>query len=100
MLLSDIQSSDFVPCLHEIFRVSLEGLQPIDLELVEVQELGEPQGPTNRKPFVLHFLGPVSDQYLVQHSYALRHERLGTLEIFLVPLGPQGGRMQYEAIFT
>lgn len=100
MLLDEIQSTDFVPCLHQTFRICLEGIDPIDLELVEVQELGEPQGPSPRRPFALHFLGPVSNQYLVQHIYPLEHEQLGVLEIFLVPLGPQEGRMQYEAIFT
>jgi hypothetical protein len=31
--------------------------------------------------------------------YRLEHPELGVLDIFLVPLGPEEGRMRYEAIF-
>jgi len=37
---------------------------------------------------------------LPQRTYDLVHPELGTLQIFIVPLGPQGGEMRYEAIFT
>jgi hypothetical protein len=89
MLLSEIQSTDFVPCLHQTFRICLEGLDPIDLELVEVQELGEPQGPSPRRPFALHFLGPVSHQYLVQHIYPLEHEQWECWRSFLCRSAPK-----------
>jgi hypothetical protein len=98
--LDQLQSSDFSPYLNQIFSVQLDGIEPIGLELVLVTEGGKAFRPGARQPFSLHFLGPVSSQYLAQHMYRLEHPELGALEIFLVPLGPQEGRMRYEAIFS
>ena len=95
-----LQSTDFLPYLNQSFRIGGEDMTPIDLELVRVTEVGEPHEPGSRTPFSLLFLGPVSNLYLRQHIYRLEHEALGSLEIFLVPLGPERGRMRYEAIFN
>ena len=35
-----------------------------------------------------------------QRIYPLVHETLGSLELFIVPIGPREGGMVYEAIFT
>jgi hypothetical protein len=70
------------------------------LELARVTGPGQTSGGEARQAFSLLFLGPLSPQYLVQHTYRLEHEQMGTLEIFLVPLGPENGRMRYEAIFN
>ena len=99
-MLDKLQKDDFIPHLHEIFQIRLDGTEPIDLELVSVTALSQTPGPRRRQPFSLHFLGPVSTQYLVQHIYALEHPQMGDLAMFIVPLGPEGGRMRYEAIFT
>lgn len=101
-MLDRLTSADFKPYINQTFTVPLEGVEPIALELANVAELGsggaEP-GP-RRRPFSLLFLGPVSRRYLLQHIYRLEHEQLGALDLFLVPLGPEGGRMRYEAIFN
>jgi hypothetical protein len=98
--LEQLQSSDFMPHLNQTFTVRLEGLEPIKLELVAVTERGTGGQPGGRQPFSLLFLGPVSSQYLFQHTFRLEHPEMGALDIFLVPLGPQEGRMRYEAIFN
>ena len=95
-----LSSSDLVPYLNQMFRVRLEGIEPIDLELVSMTELGEVPSTEHRRPFSLIFLGPISSQYLVQHIYRLEHPQMGMLDLFLVPLGPEQGRMRYEAIFN
>lgn len=67
------------------------------LKLVSVERLGEaPDG--HREPFSLLFEGR-DDQLLPQQTHALRHEGLGDVDIFLVPLGPTAGAMRYEAVF-
>ena len=91
---------DFVPYLNQAFTIRLEGLDPIELELVSASSFAETNLPSERQPFGLLFLGPVSHQYLLQHTYRLEHPEWGTHDLFLVPLGPQDGRMRYEAIFT
>lgn len=99
-MLDKLQSSDFIPTLHEVFRVRLDGTEPVELELARVTEAGQRPKPEARAPFSLTFLGPVSPHYLVQHTYRLEHEHMDALDLFLVPLGFEEGRMQYEAIFT
>ncbi|CAG0931220.1 hypothetical protein TFLX_02044 [Thermoflexales bacterium] len=101
-MLDQLTSTDLAAHVHEMFRIQLEGVQPIDLELNAVTDLNPATavGPEGRRPFSIEFLGPISSQYLLQHIYRLEHAQLGVLEIFLVPLGPQQGRMRYEAIFT
>lgn len=100
--LDQLQSSDFSPYLNDTFSIRLdaEAIGPIDLELVSVTEAGPRSKPEARTPFSLHFLGPVSSQYLIQRTYCLENEKMGVLELFIVPLGPERGRMRYEAILT
>ncbi len=97
-----LQSADFQSQVDQIFaiRLDLDGATTVDLQLVSVKELGATTGTGTRAPFSLQFLGPVSQQYLQQHTYQMVNEKLGELDIFIVPLGAEAGRMRYEAIFT
>ena len=99
-MLDKLQGADFLPNLNTTFRVRLDGFEPIDLELAQVNELGSGSMSGVRTPFSLLFLGPVSTQYLLQHTYRLEHEHMGVMDLFIVPLGLEKGRMRYEAIFT
>ncbi len=99
-MLDQLRCADFAPLVGEAFQVQLEDLAPIPLRLVSATETGASRTLEQRPPFSLMFLGPESQQYLRQGTYRLGHERMPGLELFLVPLGPQAGRMQYEAIFA
>jgi hypothetical protein len=99
-MLDKLQHTDFIPYLNQAFSIHLDGMEPIELELVNITEADPRSGSEVRQPFSLQFLGPVSNQFLVQHIYRLEHEQMGVLDLFLVPLGPEHGRMRYEAIFT
>jgi len=66
------------------------------LQLHEVSDLVEGHG---TRSFSLIFHGP-SDQSLDQGIHSLRHEDLGDLEVFLVPIGDRDGVRQYEAVFS
>jgi len=99
-LLDKLTITDFRPYINQTFRIHVDGLEPVDLELVSVTEAGRASQTDARNPFSLLFIGPVSPQYLPQHIYRLEHADMGVLELFLVPLGPEEGRMRYEAIFT
>ena len=67
------------------------------LELAEVRRLG--QAMREGGAFSLLFVSPPGP-FLPQAIYPLTHTSLGTLEIFLVPIGPVGGGNAYEAVFT
>lgn len=49
--------------------------------------------------FSLYFLGP-GDLLLPQRIYHMEHDALGQLDIFIVPIGIQDKRYQYEAVFS
>ena len=74
-----------------------------EIVLAEVTEhrLGGQARPDGRVPFSLEFFaadGPV----LPQRIYDLQHPDLGSLGLFLVPIGPdpERGGIRYEAVFT
>lgn len=93
----DISHQEFGACLNQPFRASVEGVG-LEIELIGVATWGESQA-DRRQPFSLTFRGP-SNPVLAQRIYALENETLGTLEIFLVPIGPDKQGMQYEAVFS
>jgi hypothetical protein len=35
-----------------------------------------------------------------QRIYRVEHDAMGPCDLFLVPIGPRDGGMQYQAIFT
>ncbi len=102
--LESLTAADFAEHLATPFRLQTGG-EPLPLELVEVQRASYADDPAavgpsgRREPFNLLFRGPRSP-YARQGTYRLEHERMGTLEIFLVPLGPDTAGMRYQAIFT
>jgi len=86
----------FSECLHTPFLIQIAGHQPLTVELVEVTESGpSPQ----MEQFALYFRGPLSP-YVPQATHHLTHDRLGSFDLFLVPVGPDGTGMRYESIFN
>lgn len=88
---------DFAALVGAPFTVGLPGGQPRTLVLSEAvlgrDEGGRgPHGETRRQ-FALVFDGPAG---LPQGTWEARHDELGELALFLVPIGP--GR--YEAAFA
>ena len=92
-MLESFTAGTFSPRLRERFTLVDAG-DPLELELVEVTELG-PATPERRGPFSLVFRGP-NRSTLPQRISRLEHAELGTFELFLVPIGPG----EYEAVFT
>lgn len=85
-------------CVGQNFRVRLGQETEIDLKLTSATPLGAESG-YRRQPYSLLFAGPLTP-LLPQATYPLQNESMGELGIFLVPLGPQGQAMRYEAIST
>jgi hypothetical protein len=87
--LDTLTASDFEALQGQLFRVA----DAFVAELVEVTELPPKGG--DRAPFSLVFEGGPNPP-LPQAIYPVQHERLGAMEIFLVPIAPD----RYEAVFT
>ena len=100
-MLENLTSGDFRRFINEVFGVTLDADQRLELRLVDVRDLGRPQGSrfARLQPFSLLFRGP-GEIYLPQRIYTLEHGVMGTLEIFLVPIGIDDEGYQYEAIFN
>ena len=83
--------------LDQVFQIRGE-FGTIEATLVECKKLSGP--PLNdRAPFSIVMRGPMEPQ-LEQSSYTVENDAMGSMEIFLVPLGPDKTGMQYEAVFT
>lgn len=88
--------ADFFACLHSRFRVLNVLPEQFDLELITVSELQEN---SRQQAFSIIFLGP-ADRMMPQHIYQLKHDQLGELSLFLVPIGKQERGYEYEAVFN
>jgi hypothetical protein len=86
----------------QTFVVTDDGGPTIRTELVEATESSQPggTGPDGqaRLQFSLVFRGP-AEPILPQATYAVDHDELGHLDMFLVPIGADGDGVRYQAVF-
>jgi hypothetical protein len=96
MALEDLTRELLVENLNTKFRVAAESVEPLEIELIEVSELNRVR---NSEQFSAVFRGPLN--FLLHQSvHRLEHERLGALELFLVPIGQEADGFRYEAVFN
>jgi hypothetical protein len=95
----------FEPRVGETFRIRPRSEHELEAELIEARALGggparsDTQTSGRRMPFSLSFRTGLTAP-LPQSIYEVVHDEMGAYEIFLVPVGPDGKGMVYEAIFT
>lgn len=89
----------FQPELGSTFAISFADAR-FDLELREAKALTfrDPKVQI-RHPFSVLFVCP-DKRVLEQGTYAIDHERLGRLEIFIVPVDADEDGVHYEAVFN
>jgi hypothetical protein len=99
-MIEDFDASTFSERSGEAFRVLRDDGSALDLELASVApglvSPGDAGG--RRAPFSIVFRGPL-EPVLPQRTYGFEHDELGSFELFIVPIGPDGAGMQYEAVF-
>ncbi len=94
--LGKLKLDDFEPHLDAVFEMSSPaGMVP--LKLAKTERSG--QAIREGGAFSLLFVAPAGP-WLPQSIYPVRHPALGTMEIFLVPVGPTSGGNGYHAVFT
>ncbi len=102
-MLERLTHATFAGHVGDRFQLRADATTVLDVELIRATLLGpetaDPARPNHRAPFSLWFRGP-KQPWVPQRIYTLEHARLGSLDIFLVPIGPDPGGMLYEAIFT
>ena len=93
--MQDLTVDQFAAHLNDSFAVVHENSR-LPFTLVEATVKGARA--SGRQPFALLFLGPL-EPVLPQATYRFEHAAFPSLDIFIVPVGPDGNRMRYEAIF-
>jgi hypothetical protein len=93
MNLIDVRLEHFEPLVTQEFQIENSDLK---LKLLEVKTQNT-RPDAARSAFSLLFACPVP---ALQGMYALHHDALGQLEIFLVPIKQDGAGVQLEAIFS
>ena len=98
-----VESAHFSPYLNQRFRILSESTDPLEVELIGVSEFGvgatSNDEPPKRRPFSIVFRGP-KEPSLPQNIYDIEHDQMGTLNLFIVPIGPDNEGMLYEAVFS
>jgi hypothetical protein len=95
---AELTEKEFSKHVNTKFRVVDE--QPVELELTEVKSyLSKEHEQTGMERFSAFFLGP-ADRYLLQKTYSIEHEQMGSFELFLVPLSRDESGFRYEAVFN
>ncbi|MEM7049389.1 MAG: hypothetical protein AAF604_07005 [Acidobacteriota bacterium] len=97
-MLDQLQKDAFADRVGTKVHLTLPDSAELELTIHEVTALPQHDGQT-RPPFSVLFRGPEAP-VLEQAIYSLGHSDLGTMELFLVPLGPKKSGFEYEAVFT
>lgn len=102
MTLDQVTREDFAQCLGQSFQIECDE-RAVDAELSTVTGLGfksaDDKEHGKRESFTLMFHTP-KNWRLPQRIYRLSHPRLGAVEMFLVPIGPDQKGMRLEAVFN
>jgi hypothetical protein len=98
--LATLGQADFARHLRTEFRLWLPDGGTLELVLLEASPHPHlPHAPDRRHGFSVVFRG-ASPGRLPQGIYRLDHDVMGSLDLFLVPIGPREGGMCYEAVFN
>ncbi|HJR05776.1 MAG TPA: hypothetical protein VJ842_00660 [Pyrinomonadaceae bacterium] len=82
--------------LNTKFRLNAGAEKFVEVELIEVVEGFEAAG---QDSFSAVFRGSL-EEFFPQGTYLLEHERLGSFELFLVPIRRDAEGFAYEAVFN
>ena len=98
-MLETLEASAFETLLDEDFVLRHPAVAEARVRLVELRRLAEQAGPSGRIPFSLLFVG-LDPAEPFQALYELEHASIGTLTLFLVPVGRDQRGLLLEAVFT
>ena len=96
-MLDQVTWEVFADQLNQTFRIRGEFGQ-VESTLIDCEKLVQ-HDEEGRVPFSIVLRGPMEPS-LEQQIYKVSHEKIGEMEMFLVPLGPDKTGMKYEAVFT
>jgi hypothetical protein len=95
--LNQVRPEDFEPLLGRALKVEVPG-GAVTCELAQVRRL-PPHESRRHPPFAVILRGP-PDRPFCQGIHPLLHPEHGRLEVFMVPVGPDGAGLCYEVTFN
>lgn len=97
--LKRLERSTFAQHLGEIFTIRRGALDTVDIELIEVSDFLHKDTHPVSESFSIVFRGPRYHP-LEQGTYEVEHNAIGTFFLFVVPIYPEEGSLNYEAVFN
>ncbi len=96
-MLDNLRQEDFLPLIGRLIEVDLHGIR-VQLEVKEAAAINSPS-PRATPSFHIVLRSGV-DLRLTQGMMRFHHPDLGVLDLFAVPIGPDGKGLCYEIIFN
>lgn len=91
-----LDKASFDPHLKTTFEIQPPDEDKVKVKLVEVEDLSR----DNMEAFSVIFKGPVEDP-LYQGNYKVKHAKMGTIELFIVPIvHPKTDGTYYQSVFN
>jgi hypothetical protein len=95
-----LELENFADKVGQVFTINFADAPSMELKLVEAEALVVArQRAGSRQPFSLVFTGE-TERLLPQKTYWLEHDGMGTIQIFLVPVGKKPEGYEYQAVFS
>ena len=94
-----LRFEDFENTVGHTFTIVEDECVAMTLTLTEAELLHARVPPVGRAPFSLIFVAK-AERVLPQRLYRIEHDGLGTMAIFLVPVGRDASGIQYQALFN
>jgi hypothetical protein len=95
-MLDSLKLNSFSEHLNTKFRFYIDADKSVDLEMVEAADRGS--NPRQER-FAILFRGPL-DVALEQGMYKTEHDKLGSFDLFIVPVSTNQNGREYEATFN
>jgi hypothetical protein len=95
-MLEVLKISDFAEQVNSKFQMRIDETTAFEVELVEAKKHGTTESPYQ---FSLNFAAPLTAP-ASQGLYRLEHEKMGELQLFLVPVAKDNQWLYYEAVFN
>jgi hypothetical protein len=96
-MLENLHLETFSEQLNSKFLVRRETGTGVELQLIEAGNIGTPT--PEHEQFSLLFRGPL-DSFLEQAIYSFEHDKIGTFEMFIVPVRREQEGFLYQAIIN
>jgi hypothetical protein len=95
-MMETLHLDSFSEHVNTKFRINTDTSTVIEMELIEATD--EETTPKQER-FSLIFRGP-EQPYLPQGTYRIEHDKMETLNLFLVPIGKEDDCFHYQAVFN